>query len=100
APSGSALRLSARLDDGEVTLGVEDEGVGIPPAHMPHIFDRFYKADPSRHDNSGSGLGLSIVKAVAEQHGGRMSVRSRPGRTIFEMAGLPVGYAPASVKTA
>jgi two-component system sensor histidine kinase ResE len=100
APSGSTLRLSARLDDGEVTLGVEDEGAGIAPSHIPHIFDRFYKADPSRHDNSGSGLGLSIVKAVAEQHGGRMAVRSRPGRTIFEIDGLQLGNAATNAKFA
>jgi len=96
APPGSTLRLSSHLDDGAVTLSVQDEGAGITPAHIPHIFDRFYKADPSRHNASGSGLGLCIVKAVTEQHGGRISVRSRPGRTVFEMAGLDVGYAAAN----
>jgi signal transduction histidine kinase len=81
APQGSILRLASRIDD----------GAGIAPAHIPHIFERFYKVDPSRHDASGTGLGLSIVKAVAEQHGGRIAVRSRPGRTIFEITGLQVG---------
>jgi signal transduction histidine kinase len=94
APPGSTLRLTSKLDDGAVTLSVQDDGTGIAPAHIPHIFERFYKVDPSRHDASGSGLGLCIVKAVVEQHGGRIAVRSRPGRTVFEMTGLPIGQPP------
>ncbi len=69
------------------TLSVEDEGAtGISPEHLPHVFDRFYKADASRVGVSGgSGLGLSIVKAIVERHGGRISLSSRPGRTVFEI---------------
>lgn len=87
APRGSTLRLAARQIEGGVALAVEDEGVdGITAEHLPHIFDRFYKADASRAGaNGGSGLGLSIVKAIVERHGGRMSVTSRPGRTVFEI---------------
>ena len=66
-----------------------DEGNGIEPAHLPHIFDRFYKADAARTGVAGgSGLGLSIVKAIVERHGGRVSVDSRPGKTVFAIAGL------------
>src|SRR5438093_1263932 len=73
-----------------VTLSVEDEGAaGIAPEHLPHIFDRFYKADAARAAEAsvaaGSGLGLSIVRAIVERHGGRISVTSRPGLTVFEM---------------
>ena len=77
-----------------VILSVEDEGPGISAEHIPHIFDRFYKADASRpfdrtHDDTelrgGSGLGLSIVKAIAERHGGTVTVHSRPGQTVFEI---------------
>ena len=87
APRGSTLRLAARPVDGGVALSVEDEGAeGIAAEHLPHIFDRFYKADASRAGvKGGSGLGLSIVKAIVERHGGRISVTSRPGRTVFEM---------------
>ena len=71
-------------------LAVSDEGpAGIDAAHLPHVFDRFYKAEASRAVDapaSGSGLGLSIVKAIVERHGGRLSVASRPGRTVFELA--------------
>jgi signal transduction histidine kinase len=87
APRGSTLRLAARRGEGGIALSVEDEGAeGIAAEHLPHIFDRFYKADASRAGvTGGSGLGLSIVKAIVEQHGGTISVTSRPGRTVFEM---------------
>jgi signal transduction histidine kinase len=69
-----------------VAIAVEDEGPGVPEEHLPHIFDRFYKAEASRAGTSGgSGLGLSIVKAIVERHGGRIAVSSVPGRTVFEM---------------
>ncbi len=87
APGGSTIRLAARPADPGIVLSVEDEGAnGIAAEHLPHIFNRFYKADASRAGVSGgSGLGLSIVKAIVERHGGRVSVTSRPGRTVFEM---------------
>src|SRR3954471_17867861 len=87
APRGSTLRLAARAATSGVALSVEDEGTeGISEEHLPHVFDRFYKADASRAGvKGGSGLGLSIVKAIVERHGGTISVASRPGRTVFEM---------------
>jgi two-component system sensor histidine kinase BaeS len=92
APAGSTIHLRARPAAGEaapdagITLSVEDQGPGVAPEHLPHLFDRFYKAEPSRHGKAGgSGLGLSIVKAIVERHGGRISVASRPGRTVFEI---------------
>ena len=57
------------VPDGSM-LSVRDTGPGIPPEHLPLIFDRFYKADASRKAAGGSGLGLSIVKAIVERHGG------------------------------
>jgi two-component system OmpR family sensor kinase len=81
----------SRRDDRGIALAVEDEGPGIPEEHLAHVFDRFYKADASRAGVSGgSGLGLSIVKAIVERHGGEVSVTSRPGRTVFEITGLSV----------
>jgi len=87
APPGSAIRLAARAADGGVMMSVEDEGPGIAPEHLHHVFDRFYKADASRNGDGtsgGSGLGLSIVKAIVERHGGHISVESQPGRTVFQ----------------
>jgi two-component system sensor histidine kinase BaeS len=84
-PSGGRITLSADQLDTVTRLRVADTGAGIPPQHLPHVFDRFYKADPSR-SATGSGLGLSIVKAIVERHGGRVSARSEPGSgTVFEI---------------
>jgi two-component system sensor histidine kinase BaeS len=65
----------------DVQLIIEDTGPGIPPEHLPHIFDRFYKVDASRAGTtvpSGSGLGLSIVQAIVERHGGTVTAENRP----------------------
>jgi signal transduction histidine kinase len=91
SPRGSAIRLRARPANGGVSISVEDAGPGIPTEHLPRVFDRFYKADASRavDQTGGSGLGLSIVKAIVERHGGKVAVASRPGATVFTITGLP-----------
>lgn len=94
-PAGGAVQLRAELQDREIVLSVHDTGSGMAPNHLPFVFDRFYKADPSRpNDAVGSGLGLSIVKAIIERHGGTVAVQSEPGRgttfTIRLPAGVPV----------
>jgi signal transduction histidine kinase len=63
-----------------VELQVCDTGAGIPPGDLPYIFDRFYRADPSRTQNGESGLGLSIARSIVEAHGGKISVASSPGQ--------------------
>ena len=85
-PPGGVVTLGATREDGNIRLTIADNGVGIPPEHLPHVFDRFYKADQSRLQSGGSGLGLSIVKAIVERHGGSVAVRSRQGvETVFEI---------------
>ncbi|QXE39231.1 HAMP domain-containing histidine kinase [Streptomyces sp. GMY02] len=67
-----------------VVLEVQDDGPGIPPALLPHVFERFARGDASRSRAAGStGLGLAIVQAVVTAHGGTVGVRSVPGRTVF-----------------
>ena len=71
--------------------GVSPEGPGIAAEHLPRVFDRFYKVDESRvaqGSSGGSGLGLSIVKAIVERHGATITVASVPGRTVFEIQGF------------
>ncbi|MFF1420985.1 sensor histidine kinase [Streptomyces sp. NPDC058280] len=76
-----------------VLLEVQDDGPGIPPGLLPHVFERFARGDASRSRAAGStGLGLAIVQAVVTAHGGTVGVRSVPGRTVFAVR-LPV--APA-----
>jgi len=83
-PDGGQIRLTATRHGDEVVLAIRDDGPGIPPEHLPLIFDRFYKADLSRKAAGGSGLGLSIVKAIVELHGGTISVRNDNG-AVFEV---------------
>jgi signal transduction histidine kinase len=85
-PTGGTIELGATAGDDQVCLSVVDSGEGIAPEHAPHVFDRFYKVDSSRRGgSSGSGLGLSIVKAIVEQHGGTVGIESAPGRTEFRI---------------
>ena len=78
-PEGGSIAISATADDGVVEVRVSDTGVGIPPEHLPHVFERFYKADRSRREG-GTGLGLAIAKHLVQAHGGDIRVESRVGR--------------------
>lgn len=85
-PAGGRVSLASRRDVGAVVLAACDTGTGVDAAHLPYVFDRFYKADPARSDAGGTGLGLSIVKAIVERHGGAVRVTSTPGvQTCFEV---------------
>lgn len=79
-PSGGHIVLSAQQKKGEIWLSVEDNGEGIPPEHLPHIFDRFYRIDDSRSSPENSGLGLALVKIIAEMHCGKVDVTSKSGK--------------------
>jgi two-component system sensor histidine kinase BaeS len=84
APDAGQIRLTAERAGNQVVLTVRDNGAGVPTEHLPHIFDRFYKADASRKAAGGSGLGLSIVKAIIERHGGTVAARN-DGGAVFEL---------------
>lgn len=80
-PAGGSVRVEARPDAGSLRVAVCDSGPGIPAEDLPHLFDRFYRADKSRtRATGGSGLGLAIVRSLVELHGGRVSVESREGQ--------------------
>jgi signal transduction histidine kinase len=72
------ITLAARSEADELIVEVTDTGIGIPPKHLPRIFDRFYRVDPAR-SAGGAGLGLAISRQIAESHGGRLEVRSTTG---------------------
>ncbi|MGH3780751.1 MAG: sensor histidine kinase [Pseudonocardiaceae bacterium] len=83
-PPGTTVSVSLTPVDGLVTLAVVDDGPGVPPDLLPHVFERFARGDSSRSRAAGStGLGLSIVDAVVAAHGGSLGVTSVPGRTAF-----------------
>ena len=78
-PPGGTVTLAGAIDGDTYSFTVSDTGCGISETDLPHIFDRFYRADVSRH-TAGAGLGLSIVQAIARSHGGAVTVESEPGR--------------------
>ena len=84
-PDGGRIALEAQRAPAGVRLTVRDNGPGIPPEHLPRIFERFYKGDPSRLQTGGSGLGLSIAKTIVERHGGTISARNEDG-AVFEIS--------------
>jgi two-component system sensor histidine kinase BaeS len=88
-PEGGEIRLSAKQATGQVILGVEDTGSGIPPEILPHIFERSYRGDPSRSGNE-SGLGLAIVKSIVELHGGSVQVESKLGKGSRFLLAFPL----------
>jgi two-component system OmpR family sensor kinase len=90
-PPGTPVSVSVRRQNGTAEIAVTDSGPGLEEEHLAHVFERFYRADSSRARASGGvGLGLAIVAAVAEAHGGRVSARSTPGGgATFEIA-LPL----------
>jgi signal transduction histidine kinase len=86
-PPGGRVEVQCRREDSRVVTIVKDTGDGISAADLPHVFDRFYRADRSRSRNTGGrGLGLAIVREIIELHGGRVWVESQPG------AGSTFGY--------
>ncbi len=90
-PEGTLVQVSLAVETGQATIGVRDNGPGIPAQLVPEVFGRFSRADSSRSRAAGStGLGLAIAAAVVGAHGGSINVASRPGDTAFTVR-LPIG---------
>lgn len=81
SPDGTSVSVGVRSREGVVEIAVVDQGIGIAPAEVERVFERFYRVDPARsRETGGTGLGLSIVKHVAGRHGGDVRLWSAPGR--------------------
>ena len=90
SPEGGRVFVSCGLENNRILLTVKDEGSGIDEKDLPHIFDRFYRADVSR-TGEGRGLGLAIVRQITELHGGRIGVESISGKGSLFTLSFPVG---------
>lgn len=89
-PEGGTIRLIASRGKHTLELRVEDTGPGIVPEALPHVFDRFYRADSARgRDLGGSGLGLAIARSIVESHGGSIHAESEPGEGASLIVSLP-----------
>ena len=83
--AGGTVRVElSNTTKGETVIMVENPGLDIPPEHLPKLFDRLYRVDPSRHKD-GAGLGLAIVKSIVEAHAGRIKLTSAGGMTRFNV---------------
>jgi heavy metal sensor kinase len=104
-PEGGSIELALLREGGMARVDVTDTGIGIPGESLPHIFDRFYRVDKARNRmDGGSGLGLSIVRSIAEAHGGSISVESTLGHgstftVLLPLAGPADVAPPSSIRT-
>lgn len=95
SPAGTTIRVSAGREDPWVWLAVQDQGPGIDPADQERVFQRFWRGDPAASRAEGrSGLGLTIVRQIAEAHGGEVKLVSEPGRGAAFAVWLPAAAAP------
>jgi heavy metal sensor kinase len=99
-PEGGAVEVCCEALAGEAVATVRDSGVGIPPEHLPHVFDRFYRVDKARdRGQGGTGLGLSIAQSAVTAHGGRIEVSSDRGRGTTVRVTIPLAGASHSGST-
>ncbi|OGG16944.1 hypothetical protein A3D77_06075 [Candidatus Gottesmanbacteria bacterium RIFCSPHIGHO2_02_FULL_39_11] len=95
--ANSTITITAKKTDGWAKITVKDEGIGIPPSDMPHIFERFYRADSARSksDQGGYGLGLSIAKQIVDMHKGAIQVSSHEGKGTTFCIRIPTANIPS-----
>jgi signal transduction histidine kinase len=97
SPAGSTIRAVAKQDGTQAELAIEDDGEGIAAQDLPHVFNRFYRGDPSRSRNTGgTGLGLAICKAIASQWQGTIDIASNLGVGTRVMVRFPVSTLPSA----
>jgi signal transduction histidine kinase len=92
-PAGGTIRMGSAIMGRTVQITVQDDGPGISPDHLAHIFERFYQI-PNLDDRRGNGLGLSIAKSLVNAMGGKIRLESSPGtgtRVTFAVPAVPVG---------
>ena len=97
-PPDAAATVRVRREGAGAVLEIEDRGPGLDAERAAHVFERFYRGDPSRsRDHGGAGLGLAIVAAIVQAHGGSVGVESRPGAGTTFRVTLPDRQVPAEI---
>ncbi|MDB5059577.1 MAG: hypothetical protein JWO59_3049, partial [Chloroflexi bacterium] len=92
-PEGGSVYVTLTSGPDSVTITVSDTGIGIESRHLPHIFERFYRADEARsRGHEGTGLGLAIARTAVQAHNGTIDVSSAPGEGTTFTVVLPLGY--------
>ncbi|CAN5551248.1 heavy metal sensor histidine kinase [soil metagenome] len=90
-PAGGKITVGAARNNGTLEIDVADTGIGIPPEHLPHVFDRLYRVANDRSKNTGgAGLGLAIVRSIAASHGGSVKIASQEGGGTRVTIAIPV----------
>jgi heavy metal sensor kinase len=90
-PAGGSIVVSAAADSGSAVMEVVDSGTGIAPEHLPHVFERFFRADRDRpRPHAGTGLGLSLCASIAHSHRGDIHIASQPGQGTRVVVNLPL----------
>jgi signal transduction histidine kinase len=90
-PSGGSITITLDRDQQYARIQIQDTGQGIEAVHLPHIFERFYRAHPHASEKGGSGLGLSFVDWIVHAHAGSITVKSEPGQGTCFTIRLPIG---------
>jgi signal transduction histidine kinase len=89
-PAQGTVGLRSKIQETSVVVYVEDSGIGIAPAHLPHLYGRFWQADPARSHRSGAGLGLAIAQRIVQTHQGSISITSQLGKGTVVQVKLPL----------
>ena len=96
SPPGAEVSVQAERRDGSMVVSISDEGLGISPEALAHIFERFYRVDRARsREEGGTGLGLAIASEIAQRHGGTIQATSVVGVGTTVTVSLPVDSLPA-----
>ncbi len=93
SPSGTRVTIKAQVEGNRIRIAIQDEGVGISPEDLPHVFDGFYRGKSGQAAAAGHGIGLAVVRQIVEAHDGSVSAESTPGKGTTFTVSLPISNA-------